>query len=134
VLVVRRVWRPFFAKAPVGEDLRHALLDGTVADDIDNVTNLVLTKVGGQSDHALLLEVAGEGCIAQSALVFANPMSIALLQVRQSSQCFILRLVEPSYPPHSSQRQGVRLTIASSLSETGGVTHCDLCVLAVFGD
>jgi hypothetical protein len=55
------------SKAPVGEDLRHALLDGTVADDIDNVTNLVLTKVGGQSDHALLLEVAGEGCIEQSA-------------------------------------------------------------------
>jgi hypothetical protein len=71
VLVVRRVWRAFFAKAPVGEDLRHALLDGTVADDIDNVTNLVLTKVGGQSDHALLLEVAGEGCIEQSAWVFA---------------------------------------------------------------
>lgn len=76
----------------MGEDLRHALLNGTVADDIDNVTNLVLTKVGGQSDHALLLEVAGEGCIAQSALVSAVPLSIALLEVRQSSQCFILHL------------------------------------------
>ena len=70
--MVRGVWRPFFAKALVGEDLRHTLLDGTVADDIDNVTNLVLTKVGGQSDHALLLEVAGEGCIAKSAWVFAT--------------------------------------------------------------
>jgi hypothetical protein len=58
----------------VGEDLRHTLLDGTVADDIDNVTDLVLTKVGGQSDHALLLEVAGEGCIARSAWVFAIAM------------------------------------------------------------
>jgi hypothetical protein len=105
VLVVRRVWRPSFAKAPVGEDLRHALLDGTVADDIDNVTNLVLTKVGGQSDHALLLEVAGEGCIAQSALVSAVPLSpIALLKVRQSTQCFILHLPESFPPPHSSQR------------------------------
>lgn len=58
------------AEAPGGVDLRHALLDGTVADDIDNVTNLVLTKVGGQSDHALLLEIAREGCVAESALVF----------------------------------------------------------------
>lgn len=57
--------------------------------------------------------------------------SIALLQVRQSSECFILRLPKSFPPPHFSQRQGVRLTIASSLSETGGVTHCDLCVLAV---
>ena len=56
-----------FAEAPGGVDLRHALLDGTVADDIDNVTNLVLTKVGGQSDHALLLEIAREGCTAKSA-------------------------------------------------------------------
>jgi hypothetical protein len=56
-----------FVSGPDGEDLRHALLDGTVADDIDDVTDLVLTKVGGQSDHALLLEIAGEGCVAESA-------------------------------------------------------------------
>ena len=56
-----------FAEAPGGVDLRHALLDGTVADDIDNVTDLVLTKVGRQSDHALLLEIAREGCGAESA-------------------------------------------------------------------
>lgn len=67
----------FSCKGSGGRDLRHALLDGTVADDIDNVTDLVLAKVGGQSDHALLLEVAGEGCIAQSASVFAIPMSSA---------------------------------------------------------
>ena len=60
---MRGVWRPFFAKALVGEDLRHTLLDGTVADDIDNVTNLVLTKVGGQSDHALLLELPRKGIL-----------------------------------------------------------------------
>lgn len=73
----------FFAKAPVGEDLRHALLDGTVADDIDNVTNLVLTKVGGQGDHALLLEVAGEGCIAWSAWALA----IAIFHPSHCSKC-----------------------------------------------
>lgn len=56
-----------FAEVPGGVDLRHALLDGTVADDIDNVTDLVLAKVGGQSDHALLLEIAREGCVAESA-------------------------------------------------------------------
>ena len=55
-----------FAESPGGVDLRHALLDGTVADDIDNVTDLVLAKVGGQSDHALLLEIAREGCVAVS--------------------------------------------------------------------
>ena len=61
-----------FAEAPGGVDLRHALLDGTVADDIDNVTDLVLTKVGGQSDHALLLEIAREGCVAESAFGVHN--------------------------------------------------------------
>ena len=97
--MVRGVWRPFFAKALVGEDLRHTLLDGTVADDIDNVTNLVLTKVGGQSDHALLLEVAGEGCIAKSAWVFAIAMFRRIaLKVLQSIQCFIL-LLPKSFPP-----------------------------------
>jgi hypothetical protein len=102
MLVVRRVWRPFFAKALVGEDLRHTLLDGTVADDIDNVTNLVLTKVGGQSDHALLLEVAGEGCIAQSAWVFAISMFHRIaLKVRQYTQYFIL-LLPKSFPPLQS--------------------------------
>lgn len=30
-----------------------------------------------------------------------------------------------------SRRRGVRLTIASALPETGGVTHFGLCVLAV---
>jgi hypothetical protein len=53
------------------------------------------------------------------------------LKVRQSAQYFILRLPKSFLPPRSSRRQGVGLTIASSLSETGGVTHFGLCVLAV---
>lgn len=118
--MVRGVWRPFFAKALVGEDLRHTLLDGTVADDIDNVTNLVLTKVGGQSDHALLLEIAREGCVAESAFGVHDSHFPA-----QNFQCH--------NPPHAlspmahrcpssfflPQRRGVRLTIASALPETG---------------
>jgi len=75
VLVVCRGCAPSpatFAEAPGGVDLRHALLDGTVADDIDNVTDLVLAKVGGQSDHALLLEIAREGCVAESAFGVHN--------------------------------------------------------------
>jgi hypothetical protein len=65
----------------VVKDLRHTLLDGTVADDIDNVTNLVLAKVGGQSDHALLLEIAREGCVAKSAWIVPFPMPGAFFQV-----------------------------------------------------
>jgi hypothetical protein len=34
----------------------------------------------------------------------------------------------------SVRRRGVELTIASALPETGGVTHCELCVLAVAAD
>ena len=63
------------------------------------------------------------------------PCSIALL-----SKCASTPNISSSFfqspsllfnPLQSSQRQGVRLTIASSLSETGGVTHFGLCVLAV---
>jgi hypothetical protein len=83
-----------FAEAPGGgggEDLRHALLDGTVADDIDNVTNLVLAKVGGQSDHALLLEIAREGCVVESAFGVHNSLAR-----RNNSQCH-----SPSRAPSS---------------------------------
>jgi hypothetical protein len=109
-----------FAEVPDGVDLRHALLDGTVADDIDNVTNLVLTKVGGQSDHALLLEIAREGCVAESALVFT--LSHVWRRIVPSAT------VLPMLPSHAhtcppsffhSRRRGVRLTIASALPETG---------------
>lgn len=62
----------FRRDVPGGEHLRHTLLDGTVADNIDNVTDLVLAKVGGQSDHALLLEIAREGCVAESAVGVHN--------------------------------------------------------------
>ena len=63
------------------------------------------------------------------------PCSVALL-----SKCSSPSNVSSSFfqspsllfiPVQSSKRQGVRLTIASSLSETGGVTHFGLCVLAV---
>jgi hypothetical protein len=122
-----------FAEAPGGgggEDLRHALLDGTVADDIDNVTNLVLAKVGGQSDHALLLEIAREGCVAKSAWIVPFPLPGAIIPSAT---------VLPVLPPPmtmcilllSFRQRGVRLTIASALPKTGGVTHFGLCVLAV---
>ena len=42
--------------------MHHALLDCTVADDVDHVADLVLLEVCGQLDHALLLEIAREGC------------------------------------------------------------------------
>jgi hypothetical protein len=117
----------------VVKNLRHTLLDSTVADDIDNVTNLVLAKVGGQSDHALLLEIAREGCVAKSAWIVPFPMPGAFFPKSRN-------------PPHDSssiahhilllsvRRRGVELTIASALPETGGVTHCELCVLAVAAD
>lgn len=64
-----------------GVDLRHALLDGTVADDVDDVADLVLLKVGGEGDHAPLLEVAREGCSQSQPLVFSIPKSSASLLV-----------------------------------------------------
>jgi hypothetical protein len=39
------------------------LLDGTVRLDIDDITNLVLSKVGVQGDHTLLAEVPAEGIL-----------------------------------------------------------------------
>jgi hypothetical protein len=81
------------AKAPSGVDLRHALLDGTVADDIDNVTNLVLTKVGGQSDHALLLEIAREGYVAESAFVFIISHARRIV-----SSAIVLPMLSPPWP------------------------------------
>ena len=107
------------AELPGGVDLRHALLDGTVADDIDNVTNLVLTKVGGQSDHALLLEIAREGCVAKSALVFT--LSHARRIIPSAIVLPVLPPHDQRYPPSFflSRRRGVRLTIASALPETG---------------
>ena len=82
-----------FAEAPGGVDLRHALLDGTVADDIDNVTDLVLTKVGGQSDHALLLEIAREGCVAESAFGVHNSHARRIVPSA---------IVLPLLPPHGA--------------------------------
>lgn len=39
----------------------HTLLDSTVCDHINDVSDLVLLEVGPERDHTLLLEVAGEG-------------------------------------------------------------------------
>ena len=41
------------AEAPGGVDLRHALLDGTVGDDIDDISDLVLLEVGREGDVTL---------------------------------------------------------------------------------
>lgn len=86
-----------FAEVPGGEDLRHTLLNGTVADDIDNVTNLVLTKVGGQSDHALLLEIAREGCVAESAFGVRSSHARRILP-----SATILPAIPPPWPIVSS--------------------------------
>ena len=63
------------------------------------------------------------------------PYSVALLSKGSSpsndSSSFFQSPSLLFIPVQFSQRQGVRLTIASSLSETGGVTHFGLCVLAV---
>lgn len=40
---------------------RHALLYGTVTDDVDDIADLVLLQVGGQRDVPGLLVVAREG-------------------------------------------------------------------------
>jgi hypothetical protein len=42
------------------ELVRHTLLDSTITDDIDNVTDLVDLKVGGERDGTLLSKVSGE--------------------------------------------------------------------------
>ena len=57
----------FDMASAVSKSTYHALLDGTVGDNIDDVSDLVLLEVCTQSDHALLLEVAGEGCSSMSA-------------------------------------------------------------------
>ena len=98
-----------FAEAPGGVDLRHALLDGTVADDIDNVTDLVLTKVGGQSDHALLLEIAREGCVAESALVFIISHALRIIP----SAMFL-----PLLPPHGPYKSSFFLHFPAARCKT----------------
>jgi len=45
----------------------HALLDRTICHHINDVADFVLLEVCGQRDHALLLEIAGEGYIHESA-------------------------------------------------------------------
>jgi len=47
--------------------IHEPLLDGTVHDNVDNVANLVLSEVGRESDHTLLLEVAREGIASACA-------------------------------------------------------------------
>lgn len=58
----------------------HALLDSTVGDNIDDVSDLVLLEVCSESDHTLLLEVAGEGCstiLATVSLPYSNARIIS---------------------------------------------------------
>ena len=46
----------------MGFETYHALLDSAICYHIDDVTNFVLLQVGAKWDHALLLEIAREGC------------------------------------------------------------------------
>ena len=73
-----------------------------------------------------------EKAVSQSQpLMFMIPTPGASFPVPQSSHCF-LPMAHTSPPSFFlSRRRGVRLTIASALPETGGVTHFGLCVLAV---
>jgi len=41
--------------------VRHSLLNSTIRLDVDNISNFVLTQVGRQLDHTLLLEIPAEG-------------------------------------------------------------------------
>jgi len=45
----------------VVELVRHTLLDCTVTNNIDNVTDTVLLEVDGERNYSSLLEVFGEG-------------------------------------------------------------------------
>lgn len=46
----------------------HTLLNSTVNSDINDVSNVVLSEVGVQGDHALLAEVPAEGIAGARSL------------------------------------------------------------------
>ncbi len=65
-------WREMRGADPehvlLGVWTHHALLDCTVCDDIDDVSDFVLLEVCRERDHARLLELAREGCCPMSVV------------------------------------------------------------------
>ena len=59
--------------------VRHAFLHSAICYYIDHVADFVLLEVGGKRDHALLLEVAGEGCVGILASDAISSLSAAVL-------------------------------------------------------
>jgi hypothetical protein len=67
--------------ASIQDSTYHALLDGTIGDDINDIADLVLSEVGRQSDHTLLLEVAREGCQTALVIVPSIPQSFPVFHI-----------------------------------------------------
>lgn len=78
----------------------HALLNSSVGDDIDDISDLVLLEVRAERNHTLLLEVAREGCFHHMSVSFCR-IAPVLFHIDTSAA-------------H---------TIASASAETCSVTH-----------